>query len=448
MRKLELNDMNKTDKILEKLGIAELNEMQKEAVEAILHHRNDVIILSPTGSGKTLAYLLPLVQLLDEKDDSVQALVVVPGRELALQSDRVLKSMGAGLRSQSCYGGRAAMDEHKVLRQNRPQLVFGTPGRLNDHLDKGNIDAQHIKFLVIDEFDKCLEMGFHDEMARLVGKLPALQRRILLSATDAEQIPQFVEMGRTMRLDYLVEEEPVSDRVEVYQVDSPEKDKLDTLRRLLMQLGDEQSIVFLNYRDSVERVDQYLREQGFVTSAFHGGLEQRQREDALYKFSNGSATVLVSTDLASRGLDIPQLDNVIHYHLPQNEEALIHRVGRTARWDKMGRTFFLVGPEEQLQIEGIHSSAFTFQSLPSSVVPRPRMSTIYIGKGKKDKISKGDIVGFLCKIGGLTPQEIGRIDVNDRYAYAAISRPRLNALLKAVKGQKIKGLRTVVEPVK
>jgi superfamily II DNA/RNA helicase len=153
MRKLELNDMNKTDKILEKLGIAELNEMQKEAVEAILHHRNDVIILSPTGSGKTLAYLLPLVQLLDEKDDSVQALVVVPGRELALQSDRVLKSMGAGLRSQSCYGGRTAMDEHKVLRQNRPQLVFGTPGRLNDHLDKGNIDAQHIKFLVIDEFD-------------------------------------------------------------------------------------------------------------------------------------------------------------------------------------------------------------------------------------------------------------------------------------------------------
>ena len=440
--------MNKTDKILEKLGIAELNEMQKEAVEAILHHRNDVIILSPTGSGKTLAYLLPLVQLLDEKDDSVQALVVVPGRELALQSDRVLKSMRAGLRSQSCYGGRTAMDEHKVLRQNRPQLVFGTPGRLNDHLDKGNIDAQHIKFLVIDEFDKCLEMGFHDEMARLVGKLPALQRRILLSATDAEQIPQFVEMGRTMRLDYLVEEEPVSDRVEVYQVDSPEKDKLDTLRRLLMQLGDEQSIVFLNYRDSVERVDQYLREQGFVTSAFHGGLEQRQREDALYKFSNGSATVLVSTDLASRGLDIPQLDNVIHYHLPQNEEALIHRVGRTARWDKMGRTFFLVGPEEQLQIEGIHSSAFTFQSLPSSAVPQPRMSTIYIGKGKKDKISKGDIVGFLCKIGGLTPQEIGRIDVNDRYAYAAISRPRLNALLKAVKGQKIKGLRTVVEPVK
>ena len=433
---------------LQKLGIAELNDMQREAYEAILRSRNDVIILSPTGSGKTLAYLLPLVQLLNAGSNEVQALVIVPGRELALQSHQVLKSMGSGLRSQACYGGRTAMDEHRQLRQNRPQLVFGTPGRLNDHLSKGNIAAGQIKYLVIDEFDKCLEMGFHDEMTRLMQQLPALQRRILLSATDAEQIPHFVEMGRTNRLDYLVEEEPVSDRVEVYRVDCPQKDKLDTLRQLLLQLGGAQSIVFLNYRDSVERVDQYLREQGFVTSAFHGGLDQRQREDALYKFSNGSSTVLVSTDLASRGLDIPKLDNVIHYHLPLNEEALIHRVGRTARWDQMGRTFFLVGPEETLQIEALDSAPFSVDSPLSAEVPLPRMATIYIGKGKKDKISKGDIVGFLCKIGGLSPQEIGRIDVNDRYAYAAVSRPRLHNLLKAVKGQKIKGLRTVVEPVK
>ena len=431
---------------LSKLGISELNSMQIEAGNAILRSRNDVIILSPTGSGKTLAYLLPLAQLLDSQNDAVQALVVVPGRELALQSDRVLKSMGSGLRSQSCYGGRAAMDEHRVLRQNRPQVIFGTPGRLNDHLDKGNILADGVKFLVIDEFDKCLEMGFQDEMARLIQKLPLLERRILLSATDAEQIPRFVEMQRTTRLDYLVEEEPVSDRVEVYRVDCSQKDKLDTLRQLLLELGDEQSIVFLNYRDSVERVDQYLREQGFVTSAFHGGLDQRQREDSLYKFSNGSSTILVSTDLASRGLDIPQLGNVVHYHLPQNEDALIHRVGRTARWDQTGRTFFLVGPEEQMEFQ---TSPFQLPSTPRSVsVPLPRMATIYIGKGKKDKISKGDIVGFLCKAGGLSPQEIGHIDVSDRYAYAAVSRPRLNQLLKNVAGQKIKGVKTVIEPVR
>ena len=438
-------DMNR---ILEKLGIAELNAMQQEAQEVMLHGRNDVVVLSPTGSGKTLAYLLPLVQLLDADSDEVQALVVVPGRELALQSHTVLKSMGSGLRSQACYGGRAAMDEHRVMKEVRPQVVFGTPGRLNDHLDKGNISPYHVRYLVIDEFDKCLEMGFHDEMMRLLKKLPGLRRRFLLSATDAEQIPSFVEMGRTERLDYLVEEEKVSGRVKLYEVKSLQKDKLETLSALLRSRGDEQSIVFLNYRDAVERVDEYLRRQGFATSAFHGGMEQKQREDALYKFSNGSANVLISTDLASRGLDIPDIQNIIHYHLPQNEQELVHRVGRTARWDATGNTYFIVGPEEEapaflppLEVLG---------DLPqmSGDVPQPRMATIYIGKGKKDKISKGDIVGFLCKKGGLEPHEVGRIDVTDRYAYAAVARHRLQQVLRLAKGEKIKGVRTVVEPVR
>lgn len=431
---------------LEKLGIAELNSMQQEAYDAILRTQNDVLILSPTGSGKTLAYLLPLVELIDANNDNVQALVVVPGRELSLQSDRVLRQMGCGVRSQACYGGRTAMEEHKVLKQNRPQIVFGTPGRINDHLEKGNIDANNIKYLVIDEFDKCLEMGFQNEMSKLIATLPALRRRVLLSATEAEQIPRFVEMKKTQCLDYLDDEQEVSERVEVYEVKSPQKDKLDTLSLLLKNIGEQQSVVFLNYRDSVERVDQYLRQQGFVTSAFHGGLDQRQREDALYKFSNGSSTVLVSTDLASRGLDIPNLENVIHYHLPVNEEALIHRVGRTARWQASGRTFFIVGPEEKIMVEGIDAEPFELNAV--SVLPKPIMGTIYIGKGKKDKISKGDIAGFLCKVGGLSSQDIGRIDVTDRYAYVAVRREVINSMLKNVSGQKIKGLKTVVEPVR
>ena len=417
------------NKVLEKLGIDSLNAMQQESQERILRGRNDVVVLSPTGTGKTLAYLLPLVQMLDTQSDEVQALVVVPGRELAMQSDQVLKGMGAGVRSQACYGGRTAMDEHRVLKQNRPHIVFGTPGRLNDHLDKGNIDFQHIRYLVIDEFDKCLEMGFMNEMSRLVGKLANLQRRFLLSATDAEQIPQFVEMKRT----------------------DPEKDKLETLAQLLISLGGSQSIVFLNYRDSVVRTDEFLRKRGFVTSAFHGGLEQRQREDALYKFSNGSATVLVSTDLASRGLDIPHIENIIHYHLPATEDALVHRVGRTARWDQMGKTFFLVGPEEHVPefVEGnIETYSLSSQPGDGAGVCLPRMATLYIGKGKKDKISKGDIVGYLCKKGGLEPSEIGRIDVNDRYAYAAVKREKAQQVMRLTRGEKIKGIRTVVELVR
>ena len=435
--------------MLEKLGITELNEMQQEAGDAILRGKQDVVVLSPTGSGKTLAYLLPLVQLLDARQDDVQALVIVPGRELALQSDRVLKDMGSGLRSAACYGGRTAMEEHRKLKDVRPQIIFGTPGRLNDHLDKGNISPYGVRYLVIDEFDKCLEMGFHDEMARLLKKLPGVRRRFLLSATDTEQIPDFVQMGRTQRLDYLMEEEQVPDRVALYEVKSPVKDKLETLRSLLCELGDQQSIVFLNYRDAVERVDDYLCRQSFATSAFHGGMEQKQREDALYKFSNGSANIFVSTDLASRGLDIPDIQNIIHYHLPQNEQELVHRVGRTARWDKEGRAFFIVGPEETMP-EFIDGEVEAYDiSRPSVLVPpSPKNATLYIGKGKKDKISKGDIAGFLCKKGGLEPGEIGRIDVMDRYAYAAVSRSKLQQVLRQTKGEKIKGIKTVIEPVK
>ena len=474
--------------MLEKLGITALNDMQRQAGDAILHSSQDVVVLSPTGTGKTLAYLLPLVQLVDAQQDIPQALVIVPGRELAMQSDRVLRSMGCGLRSAACYGGRTAMDEHRRLRELKPQIIFGTPGRLNDHLDKGNISPFGIRYLVIDEFDKCLEMGFHDEMARLLKKLPGVRRHILLSATDADEIPDFVSMSRVMRVDYLSDKEQLNERVKAYVVKSPVKDKLTTLRQLLCDFGGEQSVVFLGFRDAVERVGDYLRREGFAVSVFHGGMEQKQREDALYKFSNGSANVFVSTDLGSRGLDIPDVQNIIHYHLPLHEQELVHRVGRTARWDKQGRTFFIVGPEEQMPefvIDHlpltIYHSPLTIDHLPLTIdhspfldepsgraertvddraangqwsmvngqcPPTPPMATLYIGKGKKDKISKGDIVGFLCKKGGLQPSEIGRIDVMERYAYVAVSRQCFAQVLRLTQGEKIKGIKTVIEPVK
>ncbi len=438
------------EKALSKLGITALNEMQQHTAEAVLGSDGDVVLLSPTGTGKTLAYLLPLLQLLDNGSEQVQALVITPGRELALQSDHVLKSMACGIRSTACYGGRTAMDEHKVLKEVRPQLVFGTPGRLNDHLDKENISRYGIQYLVIDEFDKCLQMGFHNEMQRLIKALPGLKRRILLSATNAEQIPQFVNMSKKGTLiDFLDDDEQTSERVTLYEVHSPQKDKLDTLRQLLLSFGDESSIVFLNYRDSVERVNSYLLEQGFVTSCFHGGLEQKQREDALYKFSNGSANVLVSTDLASRGLDIPNIQNIVHYHLPESEDGYIHRVGRTARWDATGRTFFILSSGERIP-DYVNGDIVPYVDMPCQQTepPLPRMATLYIGKGKKDKISKGDIVGFLCKTGGLQSDEIGRIDVKDRYSYVAVRREKLQQVIRRAQGEKIKGIKTIIEQVK
>ena len=435
------------DKILKKYNIESLNKMQEAAGDAVLNSGKDVVVLSPTGSGKTLAYMLPLVQKINPEEDKVQAVVIVPGRELALQSATVLSGLGCGLRAMSCYGGRPAMDEHRMMRSVKPHLIFATPGRMCDHIDKGNVETDDIKYLVIDEFDKCLEMGFSDEMSALLGKLTALKQRILLSATDTEEIPEFVNLNSSIKLNYL-EEKQISDRIKVFKLRSKEKDKLESLGQLLRSRVDESSIVFLSYRDSVERVNDYLKDNGFTTSRYHGGLDQKEREDAIYKFSNGSANILVSTDLASRGLDIPDVDNVIHYHLPMAEEEFIHRTGRTARWDAKGRTFFILGPEETMpEYVKAESEEYTIpENLPKPSMPK--MATIYIGKGKKDKIGKGDIVGFLCKEGELKGEDIGRIDVKERYAYVAVRREKLHKVLNLTKGRKIKGIKTVVEPVR
>lgn len=433
--------------VLNKLGVERLSKMQESAERAMLQDDKDIVVLSPTGTGKTLAYLLPLLQLVDAGNDNVQAVVIVPGRELALQSADVMKNACSGLRCCSCYGGRMAMDEHRMLRQQAPHVVFATPGRLNDHLDKGNICAEQIRYVVIDEFDKCLEMGFAGEMEEIMRKLTHVKSRMLLSATDAESIPRFVNMGHTIRLDYLADGKSVPDRVDMYKVRSIEKDKLKILSHTLRTFGSGSSIVFVNYRESVERVAAYLRDEGFSVSAYHGGLEQREREAALYMFANGSNNILVSTDLASRGLDIPFVENIVHYHLPENEDGYVHRVGRTARWDAGGRVFFILGPMEELP-QYVNVEVIDYQ-LPDNLPPVsfPLKATIYIGKGKQSKISKSDIVGFLCKKAGLKSSEIGRIDVKDRYSYVAVDAQKVSQVLRMANGEKIKGVKTIIELV-
>lgn len=437
----------KLNEVIEKLDIT-LNEMQEATSKAILHSNKDVIVLSPTGSGKTYAYLLPLIELLDPTKDEVQAVVLVPGRELAKQSANVVQNIKSGLRVMALYGGRPTMDEHREMRNVKPQIVFATPGRLNDHLDKENFESKTIQWLIIDEFDKCLEMGFQQEMQEVVDKLPMVRRRILLSATEADSIPKFINIGSNICIDYRNNEDETSNRVQLHTVYSTKRDKLETLSDLLKYLGDKSSIVFLNYRESVIRTATYLQEEGFSVSIFYGGLEQKEREAMLYRFSNGSTNILVSTNLGARGLDIPDVDNIIHYHFPENEDEYIHRVGRTARWDKCGNIYFLLGPDEQLP--NYINQKVDVMELPDVLptIKPARMSTLYIGKGKKDKISKGDIVGFLCKKAGVGRMDIGKIDIMPRFSYVAVSRTKISQILKMTKGEKIKGISTVVEEVK
>lgn len=436
------------DSALQNLKIEELNPMQKAALEQGME-KKDMILLSPTGSGKTLAYLLPLLLTLTPNDTNIQALILVPTRELALQIDSVFKIMGTSWKTCCCYGGHPISEEKKSIQGTHPAVIIGTPGRITDHLTKGNFNSDNIHTLIIDEFDKSLEFGFHDEMTEIITQLPGLRKRILLSATDAEEIPQFTGLNQVVKLDFLTNtSEAQETRLTLMKVISPSKDKVETLYSLLCSLGSSSSIVFCNHREAVDRVHKLLADKSISAERFHGGMEQPDRERALYKFRNGSCHVLISTDLAARGLDIPEIEHIVHYHLPVNEEAFTHRNGRTARWNSTGTSYLILHDTEKIP-EYISREIEIFE-LPDNP-PRPAKSiwtTIYIGKGKKEKLNRMDIAGFLYKKGKLTTEDVGVIDVKEHYSFVAVRRVKVRQLLTLIHGEKIKGMKTVIEEAK
>ena len=432
---------------LNALGIEALNPMQEEMLDGVRKH-DSLVLLSPTGSGKTLGYMLPVVEAMQHAPVPT-VLVLVPSRELAIQTQGVATRLCRDTKAYACYGGRPAMDEHRAMRSLSPQMIIGTPGRVLDHLQKCNFDSSQIDTLVIDEFDKSLELGFRQQMADILALLPSVRKRILLSATDSPEIPSFVGAGRVHRMDYLADTDAdYADRISQYLLRSPEKDKLETLGRLLCSLGSTPSIVFLNYREAVDRVYQFLHKAGFCVSAFHGAMEQKDRERALFRFQSGCANVLVSTDLAARGLDIADVQNIIHYHLPMNSEAYIHRNGRTARWDRQGASYLILGPEETLDKLDCLTDMVEMEVPSTYNVPSSRWETLYIGRGKKDKVNKVDIVGFLSKTGGLSREQLGMVTVFPQWSFAAVERTCVPSLMARIKGQKIKGQKTIIEPIR
>lgn len=423
------------------LKIDRLNEMQTASLEAHTAEQ-DIVLLSPTGSGKTLAFLLPLLAALQQDNNRVQALIIAPSRELALQIEGVFKSLASGFKICCCYGGHPVSVERRSLSQPTA-VVVGTPGRLLDHIEKRVMDVRAVTTVILDEFDKSLEFGFQGEMTAILDYLTGVRRRVLTSATKAIEIPDFVGMSSPLTLDFL--SDAASLDLTLKRVVSPEKDKLDTLYHLLCQLGGAPALIFCNFRESAERVSRFLRDEGVENEFFHGGLEQDERERALSRFRNGSANLFISTDLAARGLDIPEIRYIIHYHLPPAEEAFIHRNGRTARMNASGTAYVIVSEDEKLP--GYMDRVTATEELKIGLPPPPQSLwvTLYIGKGRKDKLSKGDIVGFLCQKGGLQKEEVGTIEMKDYYAFAAISRSRVADVLRSVRDEKIKGMRTRIE---
>lgn len=432
---------------LKALNIEKLNEMQEMSLRANESGRN-VLLLSPTGSGKTLAFLLPLLRQLKVDANESQALVLAPSRELALQIEQVFKGMNSPFHCACCYGGHSIEMEARNL-SNKPQLIIGTPGRILDHIRRENIVPQSILFLTIDEFDKSLELGFQDEMEEIIKHLTSIKKKMLLSATRSEEIPDFVKLHHPIVLDFLKEEEIKESGLTLYRVNSPQKDKLDSLLLLIKNLDGESTLVFCNYRESAERIFNFLKKNGADCKVYHGGMEQIEREKSLFQFRNKSINILISTDLAARGLDITDVKHIIHYHIPINQEAYTHRNGRTARMFASGNAYLLLHAEEKLPdyIANSDLQPFTLEGEKRNIAPS-EWSTLYIGKGKKNKISKGDLVGFFIKKGELEKEDIGMIEVKENFSFASIKRTKIVSLIKKIKDEKIKGIKTIFEIAK
>lgn len=420
----------------------------QQAVIAAAQEQDELIVLANTGSGKTLAFLLPVLQLMQPDNKKTQALIMVPSRELALQIDEVFKKMGTSYKVTCCYGGHKREIEENNLVQS-PALIIGTAGRLADHIRRNNIDTSGITTLVLDEFDKSLELGFLEEMSFIVSSLKNITKKILTSATNAAVIPDFLQLKNPHTINFLTPgAEPTENSLVVKKVLSDDKDKVETLFKLLCQINNKPTIVFCNHRDAVERTSNLIQEKGITNVFYHGGMEQQEREAALCKFRNGTSTVLVTTDLASRGLDIPGIRYIIHYHLPPSEDVFTHRNGRTARVDEFGTAIIILSDDEKLPAF-VDQSIETLELTETGTLPeKPKWTTLFIAAGKKDKINKIDIVGFLSNKGQLKQEDIGLIEVKDFFAFVAIRKNKASTTLQAIKDEKIKNKKVKIDIAK
>lgn len=425
------NSIKEQQEILEKLNIFQLNAMQEESLSVIKNTTNTVI-LSPTGTGKTLAFLLPLIERLDPECNDVQALILVPSRELAIQIEQVIRNMGTGYKVNAVYGGRA-MSKDKIELKHTPAILVGTPGRMSDHFVQERFSTDYIKTLVLDEFDKSLEIGFEDEMQEVIVGLNHLNRRILTSATQGVRIPKFVRLDNPVIINYLKDG---SSKLAIKTVVSPSEKKLNTLFELLEHVGNDPGIIFCNLKDSIQDVSDFLKRKGISHGCFHGGMEQKDRERSLIKFRNGTFNILLATDLAARGIDIPEMKYIIHYQLPYKSDEFTHRNGRTARVNAKGTAYVLKWEKENLP-DFIKNTKNT--DISKKVPLKSNYwQTLFVSGGRKDKISKGDIAGLFFKQGNLNKDQLGVIELKQDCTFVAVPASEANTLVSSLNNSRLK----------
>jgi superfamily II DNA/RNA helicase len=423
------------------LSLQQFTPMQEAMLEKAAMPGN-VMLLAPTGSGKTLAYLIPLINKLKADAKDVQALIVAPSRELSLQIEQVFRAMKTSFKVSCCYGGHSMKIEQNSLSET-PAVIIGTPGRLADHLRRKSFDASRIKIIVLDEFDKSLQMGFHEPLKVLFRAMSGRQQHILTSATRLDEIPEFLPFTKIDSLNYLREES--ASKLILKLVKTKSVDKVDTLMKLVAGFNQEVCLVFCNHREAVERISALLTRHNFEHGILHGAMNQIDREKNLIKFRGGACNVLIATDLASRGLDIPEIKHIVHYQLPPQLEAFLHRNGRTARMQADGDAYLVIADDESIPDYIDKSVEEVRLGLKLHLPPPPDFACLYISAGKKDKISKGDIAGLLTKKGGLTGNDVGLITTLDHSSYVSVRRSLVNKVLANIKNEKLKKAKVKIE---
>ena len=438
---------------LARMGITRLNAIQCAVAEVDAHVQR-LMLLAPTGSGKTVAYAIALLRGMRPAapGQAPTALVLAPSRELAQQIYDVIRPLATPeFKTVVVCGGRSADSEVPSLTSaTPPDIVIATPGRLLDHIARGTIVPRHIRRVVIDEYDKLLALGFERQMGDIMRRIGSCSELLMLtSATEPPALPAFIADRGTPKIIRAEDDAtPLRSRLTIMDVVSPERDKLDTLAVLVRELLAEgqTAMVFVNHRDAAERVVSGLGRRGVTAVLYHGGLEQRHREIAVAAFASHAANVMVSTDLGARGLDIPDVGAVIHYHLPVDEAAYTHRNGRTARAGADGTAYVILGPSENMPpyIDTDHTH---YPAEPNNAAIREPYKLMYIDGGRRRKISRGDILGFAVKDAGIPGDKVGHITIAPDYALVAVAAEYATTLSQAARARRLKGQKVRITPI-
>lgn len=432
---------------LNDLGYAQMTPIQAVCLPLVLEGK-DVTAKAKTGSGKTAAFGIPLLLRLHVKKMSIQSLVLCPTRELAEQVAAQLRLLGRFKQNvkilQLCGGSPCRAQRFSL--EHGAHIIVGTPGRILQHLEEGSLLLDTVETLVLDEADRMLDMGFFDDIEKIIKKTPQTRQTLLFSATFPRDIKEMCDRVQKEAITVSVEASETPNAIEqiFYKVDAEQKEK--ALKLLLLSLAPKSVIVFCKTKVQVQDLAVYLEEEGFHARSLHGDLEQIDRDENLLLFANGSAQILVATDIASRGLDIKDVELVINLDIPQSVEIYTHRIGRTGRMGKEGKAITFYEPFQKSFLEELREANISFTCKEIGDIPTegkrrypPEMVTLCIDAGKKQKIRAGDILGTLTKDVGLEGSAIGKIDITDKYTYVAIQRAFVEKAFEELGYKKIKG---------